>query len=47
MTVGLYTAAYLLVLARSGTAGVKDKVDWQDDIIENSTSHDFNERFNR
>jgi len=27
MTVGLYTAVYLLVLARSGTAGVKDKVD--------------------
>ena len=27
MTVGLYTAAYLLVLARSGSAVVKDKVD--------------------
>jgi len=26
MTVGLYTAAYLLLLAHSGTAGVKDKV---------------------
>jgi len=28
MTVGLYTAAYLLVLARSGTAGVEDKVEF-------------------
>jgi len=27
MTVGLYTAEYLLVLARSGTSGVKDTVD--------------------